>query len=194
MIVTFVGHSYVRDFKNYCQTNNTNKLVINSTNIYLKFVYLPGGCFSHFIRSKRLLDELIETKPDIIVTLLGGNDIKSNIELVKVKEDCTDFFNLLNTNLPNTYIIASQVESRFLLKENRHGTPDLNLFYFLSNNFNNWLRNKKFKNRLLYIRGAGRLCNPAYYKTDKIHLNTIGIAKLFDLTKSVIFDTVLNKL
>ena len=194
MIVIIVGHSYVRDLYNQYIYSCLNNLVINSERVEFKFVYYPGGKFSTFINNKELFNSIIDSSPDIIIVLLGGNDIATDVDLSIIKSDCTKFYSLLRDNFASTYIICAQIESRFLLRENRFKTPAVDKFYFLSNNFNNWLRNKSFKDRLLCIRGPGRLCNPNLYKADKIHLNHLGLNKLFDIIKVVLIDTVNNKL
>ena len=194
MIVTIAGHSYVRDLYNNYSNSCLNDLKINSVNLNFKFIYSPGGKFSTFINNECLFDQIVESKPDILLVILGGNDLATDVELSKIKSDCSEFYNLLRQNLASTYIICSQIESRFLLRENRFRTPAADTFYFLANNFNNWLKNKSFKDRLLCIRGPGRLCNPDLYKADKIHLNPVGLNKLFDIIREVLIDTVNNKL
>ena len=43
MIVTIVGHSYVRDLYNQYIYSCLNNLVINSESVEFKFVYYSGG-------------------------------------------------------------------------------------------------------------------------------------------------------
>ena len=52
MIVTIVGHSYVRDLYNQYIYSCLNNLVINSESVEFKFVYYPGGKFLTFITIK----------------------------------------------------------------------------------------------------------------------------------------------
>ena len=91
MIVTIVGHSYVRDLYNQYIYSCLNNLVINSESVEFKFVYYPGGKFSTFINNKELFNSIIDSSPDIIIVLLGGNDIATDVDLSIIKSNCTKF-------------------------------------------------------------------------------------------------------
>ena len=140
-----------------------------------------------------MLSKIFESPPEILVVFLGGNDIRVNVDLLRVRQDCREFFLLLRRHLPNTFIVASQIEPRYLDSTNRFGTPGASDFIKLSNYFNHWLNKQKFKDRILCIRGSGRLCNPEYFR-DKIHLNNKGLDILWDISKKVIIDSYLTRL
>ena len=194
MKIVVFGHSYVRDLKLFCLNNNITSVKVSQNNsLELKFSFVSGATFNKFITDTSLLTELFENPPQIVLVILGGNDIRTDTDLTRVREDCKEFYGLLRLHLPDTYIIATQIESRYLVTANKFKTPPSLEFTRLSNYFNHWLNKQKFKDRLLCIRGSGRLCNPSLYR-DGVHLNSKGLTVFWDLTRKVLVDTCLNKL
>ena len=179
--VTVLGHSYCRDLRDFVKFHNWFSIG-DSPKFNLDFVCVPGATFRTF-RDPSLIDRIANSKPHILVVILGSNDIKSNVHLSKVKVNCADFYSVLRNRLPDCFIFSCQVEQRYLSRENRHGTPASTEYIRLSNHFNNWLSRFKGKNQLICLRGPRRLDNEVLYKPDKIHLNRQGVAKLFDIIK-----------
>lgn len=194
MKVTFFGHSYVRDLKLFCLNRDINKIVTSeNVSLDLDFFFVCGATFNTFISDPSLLSQIFDNPPEILVVVLGGNDVKVNVNLLKIRQSCKEFYCLLKRHLPNTFIIASQIEPRYLTTTNRFGTPETSEFIKLTNYFNSWLNKQKFKDRVLCIRGPGRLCNPELFR-DKIHLNNQGLSIFYDIAKKVVVDSYIYKL
>lgn len=190
MEIVIIGHSYVRDLERLrvfqiCDKNLT---------LNLNYFYIAGATFQTFLDNFEILNKVFDRKPDIVVVYLGGNDIKINVHIQKVYEDSSRFYSLLRSNLPNSFIIASQIEPRYLTAVNYHFTPPADQFSRLANYYNKWLLKQKFKDRLLVIKGSHKLSETSLYKQDKVHLTNLGIKKLFNIIKDVLYDTILNKI
>lgn len=192
--VGIFGHSYIRDLARYSEQFNLNNIEVGSDTLSLRFFSHPGSTFKTFLDHPELLEDVLEFNPRILVVYLGGNDLKTDVELKKVKDNCKNLFVYLRQALPCTYIIGSQIEPRYLSVENRHGTPAAEKFSVLANYFNCWINRQAFKDRLLCIKGPNKLSNPSLFRRDFIHLNNQGLAKLFDILKSILVDTYFYRL
>ena len=197
MNALIIGHSHVRDLGQYFKTVNIN--CIKSTNgceLYPRFKCIPGATYSTYLKNPELLDYSSDASPCIIVVILGGNDIKVSVDLSTVKNSCYQFFKLLKSKFPRSYIIASQVELRYIEAGDRyekHGNPHTEEFRKLSVYFNSWLNKQKFKDRLLCIRGPHKLdCRDLY--RDSVHFNRLGLKKFVSILKATLFDTLENRL
>ena len=158
----------------------------------MDYFSFPGYGFRNFLDGKHLIADLVTCAPDIVIILLGGNDIKIDVDLNIVKKDCEGFYLLLRSKLPKSFIIASQVEHRHLDVPNRHGTPSVDLYRKLANNFNKWLARQSFKDKILLLNGADKLSNPIFFRSDGIHLNQKGLSLVFDLILSCLEDPLSN--
>ena len=107
--VTIVGHSYVKDLANLGKFD----IRIENNTFFLKFLPFPGATFCTFIDNPALFERIKETNPDFVIVILGGNDLKANIELSRIYDRCKSFYTTLRSYLPNSWIIASQIENRF---------------------------------------------------------------------------------
>lgn len=182
MRVCLFGHSYVRDLERL----GNFSIYIENTLVSFKYFSFPGFRFRNFLENPSLLDNLISERPDIVVVILGGNDISVNIELKQVKGDCKDFFNLIRSKLSSTFVIASQIEFRHICQINRHGSPSEELYKKLANHFNNWLNKQRFKDKILIVNGGNKLCDINVFKRDGVHLNFEGLRIYFDLLLSAL--------
>ena len=179
--VTLFGHSYVGDLSRYGKT----KISVNNIDFCLDFIFVPGATFSTFINNPWYFDQLKARSPDFVIVILGGNDIKTDIDLAKNYEDCTKFYNILRERLPSAVIIAAQIENRFYLEGNRFGCPPSEKFDHLRRHFNRFLKNKAFKHCLLQVQGPGRLDDRENYR-DRVHLNIVGIKKYFEIIENTL--------
>ena len=186
MKVTVLGHSYVRDLAGY---SNSILRISDSLIFEIQYIYVPGARFQTFIDRPHLIQQAAQYNPDIVIVLLGGNDISENVPLTNIREICSKFYSLLNSYLTNKFVISVQVEPRYLTRVNRHGTPAAQEYQRLSGYFNFWLKKQKFKNRLVCVCGPNRLSDPKLYKPDGIHLNQLGISRLFTILKFALVDT-----
>ena len=182
MKVSIFGHSYVRDLSRL----GHDYLIISDTTIHLDYFSYPGYGFQEFLSNPSLFDNLLQSKPDIVLVILGGNDIKVHVDLSEVKSHCEQFYKLLREKLPNSFIIASQIEVRHLNTVNRHGTPASGLCKKLVVNFNKWLCRQSFKDKILLVNGENKLYDKSYFREDGVHLNIEGLKLLFNLIVSCI--------
>ena len=103
MKVSIFGHSYVRNLSRL----GHDYLIIGGTTIHLGYFSYPGYGFQEFLSNPSLFDNLLQSKPDIMLVILGGNDIKVHVDLSEVKSHCEQFYRLLRDRLHNSFIIAS---------------------------------------------------------------------------------------
>ena len=172
--VTIFGHSYVKDLANLGKFD----ILIENNTFFLKFLPFPGATFCTFIDNPALFERIKETNPDFVIVILGGNDLKANIELSHIYDRCKSFYTTLRSYLPNSWIIASQIENRFYHPQNRFGSPPSGDFDFLRSHFNQFLKKKAFKDFLLRVQGPNRLDGEENYR-DSVHLNAVGLSKYF---------------
>ena len=150
--VVVFGHSYVRDLSR----QGITEFSMADNSFRLDYVSLPGANFCSFDHTDHF--EVVKSKkPDFVVVILGGNDLRVKTDLSKVYADCTRFYNTLRDFLPDSIIIASQIENRFYQDNNRFGCPPGKQFDYLRRHFNRFLKNKKFKDCLLQVQGPNRL-------------------------------------
>lgn len=183
-----VGHSYVRDMS-LLNFNHINK---DSQKNTINYLYEPEATFLTYLENPDWIKSIVNQNPPIIIVILGDNNLKKDVKLQTIYQQCSEFYNTLRKELPEAYIIASQIEHRPIEIVNNHQSPLADEFSRLVNYFNRWLTNKKFKNRLLCIKGA--LTNSDLYKWDCVHLNSQGLEILRHIIEQVLIDTVKNKL
>ena len=118
--------------------------------------------------------------------------MKENGDLSIVKQYCRDFYLLLCERLPNTCIIASQVELRFHVKKNKFDAPLAEHYKLLRRYLNKFILSLKCKDFLLRVESTGRLDNQRLYR-DAVHLNTVGLNHLFKLMKDCLSYCYRNK-
>lgn len=176
MKLLIFGHSYVRDISNLGRLS----FEVENTKVSVKYIYYPGAGYEKILNNPSiLLDSLENYKPDILVTILGGNSItkyKSNTELFEL---CKCFYKLIRDNCPDLIIIPAQIELRFYSEENRFNSPTESDYRYQRNCLNKFLNRLKTKNHLLMIAGIGRLDHRVFYR-DEVHLNKYGLTKYFD--------------
>ena len=177
--VTLFGHSYVGDLSRCGKT----EISVDNIDFSLNYIFVSGATFSTFIDNPSYFDQLKSRSPDFVIVILGGNDIKINIDLAQNYNDCTRFYTLLREKLPNVVIIASQIENRFYSEQNTFGSPPSEKFDYLRRHFNRFLKNKAFKDCLLQVQGPGRLDNKENYR-DEVHLNSLGINKYLEIIEN----------
>ena len=174
--VGILGHSYVRDLS---QLNQFEVTTSSGIQFELRYFHHAGARFETFLNQHWRFDSIRDYKPDITIVVLGGNDLCEWIPLKEIKDNAVDFYKLLRKKLPDTLIVATQVEIRYLEHPNFYGTPTTEQFSKLANFFNKFLSKGKFKDKLFMIKSS--LSNPNYYREDHIHLNQVGIQKLLSL-------------
>ena len=177
--VVIFGHSFVRDIASLGRRVIT---LSNDVEFCLNYLSVPGASFATFLNDNKHFEHLRSLNPDFVIVLLGGNDLRIDTELAEVYKDCTKFYTRLREIVPDSIIIASQIENRFYKSENRFGSPVGENFDFLRRHFNRFLRNKPFKDFLLQVQGPNRLDKKENYR-DCVHLNSLGLNKYFEIIK-----------
>lgn len=153
--------------------------------VNINYKYFPGANYSTFLSDNSLLLQSIVDKPEVVVVILGGNSISRDVTNFEVFKQCRAFYKLLRDHLPNSRIIAAQIELRFYETPNRFGAPGPEDFRKRRNQLNRFLQTLKLKDNLLIIAGPGRLDNQQYYK-DSVHLNKVGLRVYMSILKTTI--------
>ena len=111
------------------------------------FRYFSGKDFKFILNKPQEFETLTELRPDVIVTILGGNsivDFKTNGE---VKEEMLEFYDRLNNALPQTIKLAVQVEPRYYAEDNPYHAPTPQTFQSRRQILNNFM-NKQLKKKV----------------------------------------------
>ena len=181
MKLLIFGHSYVRDLRNL----NIFKFHFEDITIDIKYSFWPGASYKKFLDNPETLKSIVQYKPDITIVILGGNAILKSVGAYELQHQCRQFYKLLRCLIPDSLIIAAQVELRTYKPENRFGSPLPAEFKRKRNNLNTFLKRLKLVDNLLIIAGPGRLDNPIFYR-DGIHLNRRGLSIYFSILKSTV--------
>lgn len=182
MKLLIFGHSYVRDLKSL----NQYSLRYDQQNINISYASYPGATFDTFLKdSTKVSNTLSENNPDVIVVILGGNDINRDITNYELFKKCREFYELLRRLAPSAIIIAAQVESRFYKTPNVHSAPAPDEFQKKRKALNKYIHRLKTKDNLLIIAGPGRLDNKTYYR-DQVHLNSAGLRNYLSILKTTV--------
>ena len=176
--ITFIGHSYVREL-----ANQNFQLVLGSQKITPEFIAVPGGTFRNCLNSPHYFKKLRNTEPDIVVAIIGGNDLKSEDGLVKNFEECSQFYKTLRNTVPSAYIIASQVETRWYSPNNKYGCPTHYIYDHIRRRFNRFLECQNSHNLILEI--EGHLDTKRDYR-DGIRLSHTGFQKYFHILQTTV--------
>ena len=176
--ITFIGHSYVRDLAKL----GHKTLLIDSVQYKLEYIASPGGTFQTFLRKPAFFQRLQASEPDFTFVILGGKDLKMNINLQDIFDDCQAFYRMVKDYIPNSCIIASEIENRFYKPNNRWGWKE-GAFDVMRRRFSNWLQKKSFKHYLLKIQGP--LDHEENYR-DGVHLGRIGMDRYCNILDSTI--------
>ena len=172
----------MRDLRNL---GNKRLLLSDGTEVQFQYTYSPGCRLSHFLDNPDLLAVAKEFSPDIIISIIGGNDIVNEVNTRELHDRCREYYRFLRDQFPQAKIIASQVEARFYSLPNRHHSPLESEYNLRRKSFNTFLKRLKEKDGLLLIAGPGRLDSRSYYR-DEVHLNLLGLQKFFRLLEGVL--------
>ena len=101
--VCVFGHSYVRDLSHL----GKSEIVISDNIFKLNFVSVPGATFSTFLSDPTYFEHLKSQQPDFVIVILGGNDLKADVELSVTYENCRKFYEALRVSIPDSVMIAN---------------------------------------------------------------------------------------
>ena len=145
------------------------------------------------MREPEHLDKISDSKPDIVVAIIGGNSIVNSSTNHEICEKLREFYKILRSKLPQTLIIAAQIEQRFYKENNRYNAPLEEEFKQRKNSMNKCLNRIKEKDNLLIISGKNRLEDSQYYKRDGIHLNDCGLKVYMQILKTTVTYALNNR-
>ena len=185
MKVSLLGHSYVRDLS---ELNVRVFELSPSLQLEVSYFSFPGARFSSFLNNLSCLDELIDGRPDIVVVILGGNDFQNNTLISDVTKQCSCFYKYLREKLPQTRLIATQVELRFYKPNNIYNCPEAATYKKVIGYFNKYLQKAKPADSLICILGPNRMSKESLYRSDGIHLNREGLNKLMQIIQSALYN------
>ena len=182
------GHSYVRDLESLGHFSmSTSKGKIN-----IEYSSRPGANIDTYLKDPTILEEIADSKPDIVLAIVGGNSIvngTTNHELcVKLRE----FYKILRHKLPHALIIAAQVEQRFYKENNRFNAPQAEEFKARRRSLNTAIKRIKDKDNVLIVSGTNRLDHEVYYR-DGVHLNKAGLKNYMSIVKTTVVYALDNR-
>ena len=65
---------------------------------------------------------MLQQNPEVIVLLLGSNDIKVHVPLQSVKNHAIDLYRRIKEVVSNSKLYTVEIEERYLKQTNRHGS------------------------------------------------------------------------
>ena len=147
----------------------------------VKFIYkhFSGKSFDYFIDRPHIINKVLETNPDYLIVLFGGNLIsldKSNKDLLL---ECRVFYELvadkLKTVNSSAKLIGHQVPLRFNRnKNNRFRTPPPEQYKKVRDKLYDKIKNLKCRNYMITVGGPGKLDNEKFF-FDGTHLDNEGL-------------------
>lgn len=180
--VAYLGHSYVRDLK---RLDILQDKIGDSEQCVIQYFSIPGSCFKTWLDFPKQLSLCMDYNPDFLLICLGGNSITEHVSDIGLQEYCYKFYELLGSLLPNTILIAVQVETRFPIIPNKFGTPCYEIYKKRRLKFNKFLKKFKLRHYLANIQSPGRLDDRKYYNGD-VHLNSRGLKKYYNLLHATV--------
>lgn len=179
MKVLVYGNSYVRDLQSKCHWSD---IMVNEQQekIEYHFRYFCGKNYEYLLNKEGEFDIVAAIEPDVIVVVLGGNSIVNSKSNDEVRALIHDFYVKLRESLPDSIIIATQIEPRFCPPGNRHGAPEAEEFNRRRTVLNNYM-NKTIKNagliNYMVLLGSKNFLNHHQFFLDGVHLNGVGLER-----------------
>lgn len=183
--VGLIGHSYVRDLKNL---DISEICVDDKFKVEFKYIFKSGATISYFCTHN--LDSLFAYKPDIVFIVLGGNDLRADLDIHDTIANYRLLVQRIVDNLPEAAIICSYIEPRFAEANSRFNTFDFCGYRALAKKFNNWLQKWDLPYRKFLTWGSNRFENKELFKADLIHLNSKGLHLFWELFEDLLLKTI----
>ena len=149
--------------------------------LYIRFFYKPGATVHGVSLEDYFVKQCVTWNPDIIVILLGGNDVKVNWPITETFNLYKIFCCALKARLPQTHFICCTIEPRFAPASVRHNTPPPDQYKVAAHKFNRLLKRWKIPDHRFLTWGSNRLENSSLFKADLVHLNEQGNKVYFEL-------------
>ena len=155
-------------------------------NINLKFFCQGGATFSSIINSSAYSDLLVFS-PDLVVLVLGGNDLVNGCRIADVYSDLVDLVNTIDS------YCSPQFGVHILEPEHRVGDPRFvgqSDYLSLRNSLSRKIKFKNFPNFLPLIKYG---VNRNLLSDDGVHLDDCGQDLLLTVLKNHIFSLLPNE-
>ena len=145
--VTLVGHSYVRRLMDYRIENEESpfSMSVDNVSMTLSFVHQGGKGYEFFNSSEAHKAQIVMSRPDIILVILGGNGVSSGAEIPTVSAQMRKFHEWLRGACPGAIIIAAESEPRYDLNLTDNKGNPVESYKERRNAFNQALNRTKSK-------------------------------------------------
>lgn len=137
--ILFIGHSYVKGLEYLFQRKNFKEAEEFET----YFFGIGGATIEHLSADPSVIGCVNQIDPDLIVTILGSNDITNETNNVTIKRRYHNFLQNLKRARPEIPIAKVQIEYRYYTKS-RFDVPDSKVFNQRAKNINTYLKRKLF--------------------------------------------------
>ena len=191
--VLIIGHSYVRDL-----IKSSNGVFLHNREFNFSFLRnqrilnysVPGSTFYSW-NKKQILETvkrcLFSYRVDCIVVCLGGNDFNPKFfaaegnPIQPVIDEIKKFFINLKSKFPSSKIIFVEVEPRCYTDKFKHsGAPTISDFRKFSKYINKYMHRRHWADRLAILGNKTRgITGSECFKRDGVHLNELGLARLW---------------
>lgn len=182
MNILLFGHSYVRDLSRFGNWDREVELATGEK-VWAEFQFMayPDVDYAYFLDHPEEMSQIQELDPDVIIVILGGNSVTSDLSNSQIKEKAFAFYTLLKTAVrPECIKLAMQIEPRFESPGNSRGAPlasEFNRRRQILNNFTNKkLKKHGLVDRVIQLGSFDFLNNPQNYR-DGVHLCWAGLEK-----------------
>ena len=163
-----------------------------SVYVHVEFYGRRGATYETYTRNNNHLLRTLANwyNPKIIVSILGGNNIKVNVTNQQIYQAGENYYRALKETFPNALIVASQIEARFYEEGNKFNSPVGREWFRRRNAVNNFIKALRYKDHILMIAGPGRLDNIKYYMKDGVHLTPDKYETLYYYIRCTIVDII----
>ena len=173
-------HSYVRDL---AKTGVDTITVNNGFKYHLYFNAIPGTTIPELLRLDDYIPYILEVKPDIILLIVGGNDLKLRIHFWELGRQYNQLCYKL-TNLPGTkLVIGAEIEQRYhsSVANSRSSQVDYTNWSKLRNAINRNIKIATYASGFIQLVGPGRLTQSNFFNDDGVHLTEEGLHRYLEL-------------
>ena len=191
-----VGHSYVRRLKEYRENGHVpgknEKIVsVDGVTMALSYVYRGGRGYEYFNSSDQHKVDIIESKPDIILVILGGNGVSSGKGIPLVSAEMRKFHVWLREACPGAITIAAECEPRYDLNPHDTGDDVQESHWERRNAFNLAVGRMLKKGKCDYVLRIAKYLNcRKFYDKLGVHLNNRGNRFYWGLVKETLAGAV----
>ena len=155
-----------------CMKEDPFTISVDGIDMSLEFVHERGKGYEFFNSSELMKSQIVNSKPDIVLVILGGNGVSSKTDIPQVSAQMRLFHAWLREACPNVIIIAAECEPRYNLNLYDHLGKPVESYYLRRNAFNQALNRTKSKDFLL--RTANYLNHRRFYGKNGVHFNARG--------------------